>query len=512
MANRTNRASATGKTQKTGVPRQPFVGLAMMAALGIIAADFFPVPQTGWLPVGAAFLAAGLAVLRWPAAGSTYALVSLGFFLLHSTQIEDTPGLRLAAQLGDRPRAINATGSVVDEPKIGTNGFATFMFKLESIEIEGRTLPTTATLLVRWRGEPQFGNEFRFFGIAEPISPPRNPGEFDMRSYLRRRDVRRTLFVRYAEDGVLLHHDGGNPILRAAQASRAWMQKILCRSLEDSPDVQNFVSGIALGLRHQTPEDIEEPFQQTGTLHLFAVAGLHVGIVGQLLWVLAAVGRLSRKWATRLIIPLLLFYAAVTGLHVSSVRAAVMSSILLGGFFFERKVFVFNGLAAAAFFLLAWDTNELFSTGFQLSFAVVGSIILLADPLFQFLRRFTSADPFLPRRFIEPAAPAVWYHFRIHLSWRVGFAGCLARVAAAHPLVFSSHYANFVDRQSGGCADRIFHSCHCDVVSIDCATARLAFHCFQQCQLVSGATGSRSRALVRPTSGRSLLCRSTAMA
>src|SRR6266849_10663907 len=103
--------------------------------------------------------------------------------------------------------------------------------------------------------------------------------------------------------------------------------------------------------------------------------------------------RLSRKWATALIIPSILFYAAVTGLHVSSVRAAVMSSILLGGFFFERKVFVLNGLAAAAFFLLAWDTNELFSTGFQLSFAVVGSIILLADPLFQFLRRFTAADP-----------------------------------------------------------------------------------------------------------------------
>src|SRR5207302_3343171 len=109
------------------------------------------------------------------------------------------------------------------------------------------------------------------FGIAEPIPPPRNPGEFDMRSYLARRDVRRTLFVRYAEDGVLLQRGGGNPILRAAQASRAGMQNILCRSLEDSPDVQNFVSGIALGLRHQTPEDIEEPFQQTGTLHLVAV-------------------------------------------------------------------------------------------------------------------------------------------------------------------------------------------------------------------------------------------------
>src|SRR5439155_1680649 len=140
----------------------------------------------------------------------------------------------------------------------------------------------------------------------------------------------------------------------------------------------------------QAPEDIEEPFQQTGTLHLFAVAGLHVGIVAALLWMLAMVARLSRKWAAALIIPLLLFYAAVTGLHVSSVRAAVMSSVLLGGLFFERKVFVLNSLAAAAFFLLCWNTNELFSTGFQLSFAVVGAIILFADPFAGFWHRLSS--------------------------------------------------------------------------------------------------------------------------
>src|SRR5438270_2214265 len=179
------------------------------------------------------------------------------------------------------------------------------------------------------------------------------------------------------------------------------MQTAICRGLDDSPQVQSFLSCIALGLRHQTPEDIEEPFQQTGTLHLFAVAGLHVGIVARLLWILAMVARLSRKWATALIIPLLLFYAAVTGLHISSVRAAVMSSVLLGGFFFERSVFALNSLAAAAFFLLCWDTNELFSTGFQLSFAVVGGIILLADPLSRWLQQLGSTDPFLPRRLVS---------------------------------------------------------------------------------------------------------------
>jgi hypothetical protein len=147
-------------------------------------------------------------------------------------------------------------------------------------------------------------------------------------------------FVRYPEDGALIRHGGGNPILRLAQKSRTWMQNALCRGLENAPEVRNFLSGIVLGLRRQSPEDIEEPFQQTGTLHLFAVAGLHVGIVAAILWMLATVARLPRKWATAIIIPLLFFYAAVTGLHVSSVRAAVMTSILFGGFFFERKVFV----------------------------------------------------------------------------------------------------------------------------------------------------------------------------
>jgi competence protein ComEC len=343
----------------------------------------------------------------------TYAIVGLGFFLLHDLQTSNTEGQQLAIQLGDRPRVVTATGIVVSEPKITPNGFATFLLRLESIAFEGGNERTGSTWFVRWRGTPEYADELRLFGSAGVIAPPRNPGEFDMRAYLARRDVRRTLFVRYPEDGCLVRHGVGNPILRAAQKSRGWMRNALCRGLDDSPQVQDFLSGIVLGLRHQTPEDIEEPFQQTGTLHLFAVAGLHVGIVAALLWMLATVARLSRKWAAALIIPTLFFYAAVTGLHVSSVRAAVMTSILLGGFFFERKAFLLNNLAAAAFCLLCWDTNELFSVGFQLSFAVVGAIVLFADPLFGFLRRWAAPDPFLPRSLLR--GPRHFMH--VGLEW-----------------------------------------------------------------------------------------------
>ena len=377
------------------LPRQPMIGLVFAASTGIAIADWFP---NASIPFWIALSALALVSLVRPVVAVTYAVVIAGFFLLHSIAILRSPGLRLVQRLGDRARTVTARGAVVTEPKAEANGFSTFLFKLTSLELEGRTDPMRALVSVRWRGEVQFGDELQLTGIIEPIMPPRNPGEFDMRTFLARRDVRRSIFVRYPESGTLIRHGGGNRVLQAAQNSRAWMQRTLTRGLEDSPDVQNAICGMTLGLRHQTQDDIEEPFQQTGTLHLFAVAGLHVGMVARLLWTIASVARLRRRWATALIIPLLLFYAAITGLHVSSIRAAVMSAALLAGFFVERRVFAMNSLAAAAFGILCWDTNELFASGFQLSFAVVGTILLLADPLYRHFKRLFATDPFLPRQ------------------------------------------------------------------------------------------------------------------
>lgn len=388
--------------------RHPFIGLALSAAAGILIADILPLPRTA---VALAIASGAFLAFLWPSSKGTYALVAGCFFFLHSTQIRDTPGLQLAKQVGEQPRAVDATGIVVSEARIAANGLATFLLRLNTIAAEEKEQKCRATVRVRWREAVELGDQLQLFGTISPIAPPRNPGEFDVRAYLARQDVRQEIFVRYAENGVILRHTNLNPVLRAAQKTRAWMQKGICQGLENSPDVQSLVSGMALGVRHETEEDIEEPFQQTGTLHLFAVAGLHVGIVAQLLWILAMVMRLSRRWTIAIIIPALLFYAAVTGLHTSSVRAAVMSSVLLGGFFVERKVFALNSLAAAAFLILAWDTNELFAVGFQLSFSVVAAIILLADPIFRLLRQFGAPDPFLPRgllrgpqRFIDSCA------------------------------------------------------------------------------------------------------------
>jgi competence protein ComEC len=375
-------------------PRQPFLGLALATMIGIIVADSWPntSPTLGAVVVAAAGLA-------WFSRRSlaVYAFVALSFFLLHSLRTGDTQALALARALGDEPVPLTVTAEVISEPKISERGSASFLLRAESIDIDGERHPCRVKFFARWRYPVEFGDEVRLFGTAEKVEGPRNPGEFDMHAYLARQDIHRALIVRYPENGMVLNHGGGNPLLRAAQKSRRWMQAAINQGLDDSPEVTSSINGMVLGLRHQTVEDIEEPFQQTGTLHLFAVAGLHVGIVAHLLWILATIARLPRQWATLVIAPALFFYASITGLHTSSIRAAVMSAVLLGGFIAERKAFAINGLAAAATLILCWDTQELFAVGFQLSFCVVAAILILHEPTFRFLRARLASDPFLPR-------------------------------------------------------------------------------------------------------------------
>src|SRR5215470_8204058 len=201
-------------------PRQPFVGLAMTAAAGIAVAEIVPSRSTALVSAAIVLGICILVALCWPKLVATYLIVACGFFLLHKFATTNTAGQQLVNKLGGRPRIVTAVGCVITEPKIAASGFATFLFKLRSIEFEGRTEPTRAVWQVRWKGAPEFCDELKLFGTAEPIAPPRNPGEFDMHAYLARHDVRRMLFARYPEDATLTRHGGGNPVLRAAQGSR----------------------------------------------------------------------------------------------------------------------------------------------------------------------------------------------------------------------------------------------------------------------------------------------------
>ena len=162
-------------------PRQPFVGLALMAAVGITVAEIIPLAPTALISMAVVFGICILVALCWPKLAVTYLIVAAGFFLLHKFATTNTAGQQLAGKLGERQRVVTAVGCVITEPKIAPSGFATFLLKLKSIELEGKTESTRAVWQVRCKGAPEFGDELKLFGTAEPIAPPRNPPSQYMR-------------------------------------------------------------------------------------------------------------------------------------------------------------------------------------------------------------------------------------------------------------------------------------------------------------------------------------------
>ena len=152
-----------------------------------------------------------------------------------------------------------------------------------------------------------------------------------MRSYLARQDVRRSCSS-VIRKTARYKTGGGNPILRAAQTSRAWMQNAICRGLDDSPEVQNFLSGIVLGIaarnarRHRRAVSAnwhDSPFRRRW-IACGNCGGAFVGAGDDRASVTKARNGIHHSVA--------LFYAAVTGLHISALRAAVMASILVGSY------------------------------------------------------------------------------------------------------------------------------------------------------------------------------------
>src|SRR5438045_9623423 len=125
-------------------PRQPFVGLALVAAVGIIVAELVSVRSTVLILAAIILAICILVVFCRPKLAATYLVVAFGFFLLHKFATTNTAGQQLADKLGERPRGVTAVGCVINEPKIVPSGFATFLLKLKSIELEGKTESTRA--------------------------------------------------------------------------------------------------------------------------------------------------------------------------------------------------------------------------------------------------------------------------------------------------------------------------------------------------------------------------------
>jgi ComEC/Rec2-related protein len=170
------------------------------------------------------------------------------------------------------------------------------------------------------------------------------------------------------------------PRISLAAWCRVWREKAAKRleaGLDNRPVQMAILKALVLGYRKEIPKDTMDVFRRTGSVHIFAISGLHVGMVGLLLVIVLKSFGIPRDWFGVCLLPLLFMYVSATGMKASALRAMVMAGVFLLAPLFRRKPDIPNSVAFAALLLLLLNPAELQSAGFVFSFGVVIFIVMV---------------------------------------------------------------------------------------------------------------------------------------
>jgi len=233
---------------------------------------------------------------------------------------------------------------------------------------------------VRVRGvvstnEIQYGDNLIIRGSMELPPGRRNPAAFNYRRYLKTRD---TYAFLNAESFELAPVDSGPSdfVYKVKNHLRSVFSELF-NAFEFG-----VLSAIFLGERQDLDRSLRESLSNTGTMHLFAISGLHVGLIAAILYGLLALFIRSIGIRSIVIMTLLIFYCVLVGSNPPVARATIMVCTALGAKVFFRRLVVLNALGLAGVIILMLNPDELFNPGFQLSFAAVFGLSIFTKRYF----------------------------------------------------------------------------------------------------------------------------------
>jgi len=230
-----------------------------------------------------------------------------------------------------------------------------------------------------------YGEQLLIRGMPRRITGPANPHEFDYRLYLERQGI----FYRHRlEEQDLTVMTGPRMGLRwiAAAARAACIRRI--EGVVAEPQAAAITLALLIGITDGIDPEHINSYASTGTLHVLAVSGLHVGIICWLILLLLKPLRSLRNGEQIIAAAAILMlwaYALVTGLTPSVLRAVVMCTFVVLAKPFRLRTHIENSLAASAFLLMLQDPLIITRPGFLLSFLAVAGILLIHRPLHQLL-------------------------------------------------------------------------------------------------------------------------------
>ncbi len=345
------------------------------------------------------------AATAWLAGGrgaAAWFVIGLSLFGLHA---QFAVGLRLAAQYeGDSMMTVL---QVVDFPRRAGDAISFTARPIDDPRIPRR-------LRINWYDapeRPQVGDTWQFEIRLRRPRGTSNPGVFDYEAWLFRQRIGATGYVVSGPRNRRLVPLAGGPVsrLRVRVVERL-------ESLIADADTAAALAAISVGARHGISPEQWLRYSQSGTSHLMAISGLHVGLAAASAWFLAVAvcgllrihgNHLKVAWMAAILVAAA--YACLSGFAVPARRATLMLLLLVVAILRSREPRPATILAMTCLVITVIDPLATLAPGYQLSFAAV--LLLLWFGRRQALVPDRSLPARLSRRGLQLAAVQVFLLF-----------------------------------------------------------------------------------------------------
>lgn len=192
-------------------------------------------------------------------------------------------------------------------------------------------------------------------------------------------------------------------------------------------ELPNVYVAMLLGRKIELTKAQTERYRTTGTMHFFAISGLHIGVIAAVIaqfLLLIRVPQMLRPWIG---LPLLYLYVEITGGSPSAMRAFLMAMCFWLSYTLQRQRSPFAALVASAIFVLMIQPYQLWSLGFQLSYTVVASILLFGLPLHARLSQRFKPYQWLPDDDLNARQRSIaWLFDQLCMLLAISFSAWLA--------------------------------------------------------------------------------------
>ncbi len=348
----------TAGLRRFWVKRPLFVLAAGLVATAAVESRW---PGFSWVAASALSVLAGISG-GWKAALSAGILA---FLLVAGTRWHD--GIQAEDEARFAALGIGKIEARLTEDADGGEGVWSGVAEIHGDETDGKK--------VNWIGSgepPPAGTELRASGVFGQLESERNPGTMDRSERLRNLGVVATFRASEMRSEQWI-----GPVSRRATAFKKSFREGIVAGLDENGVEAKTIRAVVLGERARDSLELVESFRESGTLHVFTVSGLHVAMLGSIVWFLLKWAGVPRRWAIPAIIAAMFGYVWLTGNGPAAVRAAWMGTVLLGAFALRRRADLLNTLGAVLLVAILWDPRVIRMPGVQLSYGVVAAIGLL---------------------------------------------------------------------------------------------------------------------------------------